>query len=184
MSWIHTDPMEQKIAFITRAQKVSRGAMAELCRGFGISRKAGYKWLKRYREQGSLVALQERSRRPLSSPRRTDRFLEERILELREPDGWGARKIAYLLWQEGWRVSIATVHRVLLRHRQVHRLDQHSPALNRFERCEPNELFQADFKGPMGRAGARDEPLSILDDHSRYGVGLYPRKEEINHAHS
>jgi len=151
--------------------------MAELCRGFGISRKTGYKWLKRYREQGSLVALQERSRRPLSSPRQTERFLEERILELREPDGWGARKIAYLLWQEGWRVSIATVHRVLLRHRQVHRLDQHTPAPQRFERCQPNELFQVDFKGPMGCTGARDEPLTILDDHSRYGVGLYAMRD-------
>src|SRR5205823_9660617 len=103
MSWIHTNPMEQKIAFITQVHKLTRGGMAGLCRQFGISRKTGYKWLKRYRQEGSLRALDERSRRPLSSPRRTHGRLEERILELRQPDGWGARKIAYLLWQEGWR---------------------------------------------------------------------------------
>lgn len=177
MCWIHTDPMEQKIAFISRAQKLSKGAMAQLCRQFGISRKTGYKWLKRYREQNSCIALQERSRRPLRSPRRTQGPLEERILELRAPDGWGARKIAYLLWQEGWRVSTATVHRVLLRQGQVHRLDRHAPAPNRFERSQPNELFQVDFKGPMGRSEAKDEPLSILDDHSRYGVGLYAMRD-------
>lgn len=169
--------MEQKIAFITRAQELPKGAMAELCRQFGISRKTGYKWRKRYQQQGGSSALQERSRRPLRSPRRTKGLLEERILELRAPDGWGARKIAHLLWQEGWTVSMATVHRVLLRHKQVHRIDRHTLAASRFERAQPNELFQVDFKGPMGRSGVRDEPLSVLDDHSRYGVGLYAMRD-------
>lgn len=169
--------MEQKVAFISRVQKLPPGGMAALCRQFGISRKTGYKWRKRYQQQGGLSALQERSRRPWRSPRRTCGPLEVRILELRVPDGWGARKIAHLLWQEGWRVSMATVHRVLLRRGQVHRLDQHTPAPNRFERSEPNELFQVDFKGPMGRSGVKDEPLSVLDDHSRYGVGLYAMRD-------
>lgn len=169
--------MEQKIAFITQVQKLSKGKMAGLCRDFGISRKTGYKWLKRYRQAGSLKALDERSRRPLSSPRCTGGGLEDRILELRAFDGWGARKIAHLLWQEGWRISVATVHRVLLRKGEVHRLDQHTPAPCRFERTQPNELFQADFKGPMGRSGVRDEPLSVIDDHSRYGVGLYAMRD-------
>jgi len=169
--------MEQKIAFIRQGQNVFKGGLAGLCRQFGISRKTGYKWLRRYRQEGSLTALQERSRRPRISPRRTGGPLVERILELRAPDGWGARKIAHLLWQEGWRVSVATGHRVLLRHGQVHRLDHHAPALSRFERAEPNELFQADFKGPMGCGPAKDEPLSVLDDHSRYGVGLYAMRD-------
>jgi transposase InsO family protein len=174
---MHTNPMQQKIAFITQAQGLPRGGLSQLCREFGISRKTGYKWRKRYQQEGGLTALQERSRRPLRSPRRTEGTLEERILELRHPDGWGARKIAYLLWQEGWRVSMATVHRVLLRNGQICRLDQHTSAPSRFERTEPNELFQVDFKGPMGRSGVRDEPLSVLDDHSRYGVGLYAMRD-------
>jgi transposase InsO family protein len=177
MSWINTNPMEQKISFITQAQQMTRGAMAGLCREFGISRKTGYKWRKRYQQEGNLRALEERSRRPLRSPRCTSGLLQERILELRAPDGWGARKIAHLLWQEGWTVSVATVHRVLLRHGEVHRLDQHAAAPKRFERAEPNDLFQVDFKGPMGRSGAKDEPLSILDDHSRYAAGLFAMRD-------
>lgn len=98
-------------------------------------------------------------------------------MELRAPDGWGARKIAHLLWQEGWKISVVTVHRVLGRLGQIHRLDQHTAALRRFERCQPNELFQADFKGPMGSGEAKDEPLSILDDHSRFGIGLYAMRD-------
>jgi transposase InsO family protein len=173
MSWKQTNPMEQKISFIAHLQKTPKGGMSALCREYGISRKTGYKWRKRYQQESQLTALAERSRRPLRSPKRTSGRLEERIVELRAPDGWGARKIAYLLWQEGWKISVATVHRVLLRHDQVHRLDRHGAAVTRFERAEPNDLFQVDFKGPMGRPGARDEPLSILDDHSRYATGLF-----------
>jgi len=174
---MHTEPMEQKIAFISQAQNVVQGGFAALCRQFGISRKTGYKWRSRCRQAGSLTALAEHSRRPHRSPRRIAASLEERVLELRRPDGWGARKIAHLLWEQGIRISVATVHRTLLRHGKVHHLDRHAPALERFERPAPNDLFQADFKGPMGRAGAKDEPLSVLDDHSRYGLGLFAMKD-------
>lgn len=177
MSWLHTYPMEQKVAFITQAQRVVRGQMSLLCGQYGISRKTGYKWLKRYRQQGGLSALTEHSRRPRHSPRRTAGRLVDRILELRQPDGWGARKIAHLLWQKGWKVSVATVHRVLLRHEEVHRIDRYTSAPQRFERAVPNELLQMDFKGPMGRPEVRDAPLSVLDDHSRYAVGLYAMRD-------
>jgi len=177
MSWLQTDAMEQKVAFITQAQQVPRGGFAALCRQFGIARKTGYKWRRRFAQENRLRALEDRSRRPHRSPRRIEGWLEERILQLRRPDGWGARKIAYLLWEQGVRVSVATVHRTLLRRGRVHPLDQHPVALTRFERPEPNDLLQADFKGPMGRAGARDEPLSVLDDHSRYGLGLFAMRD-------
>lgn len=165
--------MDQKQAFIIEALKLKAGEFADLCRRYEIARKTGYKWLKRYQAVQSLTALAERSRRPRHSPRQISPELTARILALRSPDGWGARKIAYLLWEQGVQISVATVHRTLLRHQAVHPLDQHQPALSRFERSSPNDLFQADFKGPMGRGAARDEPLTILDDHSRYALGVF-----------
>src|SRR5262245_22122448 len=177
MPWLNTRPMDQKIGFINQALKVARGGFNDLCVEFGISRKTGYKWLKRYRASGGVEGLLERSRRPRQSPTRIRGKVEHRILELRAPDGWGARKIAYLLWEEGVQVSVATVHRTLLRHGLVHKLDQHTPSASRFERACPNDLFQADFKGPMGRAGARDEPLTVLDDHSRFALGVFALRE-------
>lgn len=177
MPWLDTRPMEQRIAFISRALAVRRGEFSDLCRQFQIARKTGYKWLSRYRAAQSLTALAERSRRPRTSPTRIDAALEERILALRAPDGWGARKIAHLLWEQGVRISVATVHRTLLRHQAVYRLDQHTPAPARFERPHPNDLFQADFKGPMGRVGARDEPLTVLDDHSRFALGVFALRD-------
>jgi transposase InsO family protein len=177
MPWLNTQPMDQKIAFITRVLAGGHGQFSGLCRQFRIARKTGYKWMARYRAAQSLTALQEKSRRPQRSPNRISRALEERIVELRAPDGWGARKIAHLLWEQGVRVSVATVHRTLLRRGAVHRIDQHTPAPLRFERPAPNDLLQADFKGPMGRMGARDEPLTVLDDHSRFALGVFALRD-------
>lgn len=48
---------------------------AELCGRFGVSRKTGYKWLRRFQEEG-LRGLVDRPRRPEHSPHRTDPALE------------------------------------------------------------------------------------------------------------
>src|SRR5262249_24110405 len=42
----------------------------------------------------------------------------------------------------------------------------------RFQRERPNELWQMDFKGHFATATVRCHPLTVLDDHSRYCVGL------------
>ena len=64
--------------------------------------------------------MEESSRRPPASPRRTAYAIEARIVALRRqrPD-WGARKLAVLLEREGVRLPVITVHRVLVRHRLV-----------------------------------------------------------------
>jgi transposase InsO family protein len=94
-------------------------------------------------------------------------------VELRQcwPD-WGAAKLQTVLLQEHpeWRpISVRTVHRILDRQGLIRAENRHRPALKRFERAEPNELWQMDFKGPPGfnKAGGTG-PLSVLDDHSRY----------------
>ena len=43
--------------------------------------------------------------------------------------------------------------------------------MQRFERGAPNQLWQMDFKGPVGWE-APVGPLSVLDDHSRYAIAL------------
>jgi transposase InsO family protein len=37
----------------------------------------------------------------------------------------------------------------------------------------PNSLWQVDFKGHFETGGGRCSPLTMLDDHSRFNVGLY-----------
>ena len=79
MPWKVTDAMSQKISFVVRA--TAPGAnLSALCREYGISRPTGYLWRKRYREANSVTGLEERSRRPLHSPRRTPAGVEAQVV--------------------------------------------------------------------------------------------------------
>ena len=170
MTWRTMDVQQQRVEFVTAAKRGSR-PFRSLCEEFGISRPTGYLWLRRY-EQLGLQGIVERSRRPLVSPHRTLSDLEQCVVEVRQryPD-WGARKLQVVLAREGLALARNTIHRILQRHGLIKNYDQHPPALQRFERAQPNELWQMDFKGPKGWPQIVG-PLSVLDDHSRYVVVL------------
>jgi len=171
MAWGKVDVDEQRMRFV---MAVSRGEkrFGELCKEFDISRPTGYQWWGRF-QSGGCKAVVEKSRRPQHSPQKTSPGIEKRVLEVRrERPDWGARKLQYLLEQEGIKLPVITVHRILLRHDLVRQQDRHRAAVKRFEREAPNQLWQMDFKGPVGWE-APVGPLSVLDDHSRYVVALH-----------
>jgi len=170
MPWKTMDVREQRVQFVVAATRREKSFSA-LCVEFGISRPTGSLWLKRYQQQG-VAGIAERSRRPGHSPRLTAGEAEQQVVELRQryPD-WGARKLRVLLQGQGVTLTHSTIHRILLRRGLVHPDDRHEPAVERFERSRPNELWQMDFKGPLGWYEAVG-PLSVLDDHSRYVVVL------------
>jgi transposase len=84
---------EQRVRFVVEARQKARPFRA-LCAAYGISRPTGYLWLKRYDELG-VRGIAEQSRRPHSSPRRTDTKLEQHVVQvrLRYPD-WGGAQVA------------------------------------------------------------------------------------------
>ena len=133
MPWNVTDVMEQKIRFVTQAA-VPGANISALCRESGISRPTGYYWLKRYREADSVAGLQERSRRPKHSPRRTAGWVEARVVQLRRQHGWGGKKLQVLLQREGVHLSGPKPRRgqssfrrgVLGREGDSHHLDEES----------------------------------------------------------
>ena len=56
MPWLETAPMEQRERFI-RDHQSALYTMADLSARYGISRKTGYKWLKRYERDGTIEVL-------------------------------------------------------------------------------------------------------------------------------
>jgi transposase InsO family protein len=170
MAWKTMDVQEQRVRFVVEATQKMQ-TFGALCAAYEISRPTGYLWLRRYRELG-VDGITERSRRPHRSPERTDPELERQVVELRQryPD-WGARKLKVLLARQGVELPRNTIHRILLRHDLVHDQDRRVAATQRFERGQPNELWQMDFKGPKGWPQTIG-PLSVLDDHSRYLIAL------------
>lgn len=169
MPWRETSPVEERIRFVLLVRQ-GLAPVSDACRRFGVSRKTGYKWL--LVSAGGLRDLQDRSRRPHRSPGRIAWALEERIVDLRKEHGWAGRKISRLLERdEGIRVSPATVDRVIQRQGLVSEW-RGKGAWSRFERARPNELWQMDHKGEYTLRDGRCVPLSVLDDHSRFAVGL------------
>jgi transposase InsO family protein len=159
--------------FLTLAERLGVN-FSELCRRFGISRKTGYKWRRRYRDEG-VAGLADRIRRPEHSPRCSPPAIEEKVLAIRDRYGWGARKIKACLERAGeGPLAKSTVHAILLRHERVTDVPEKTGrASSRFEKERPNQLWQMDFKGHF-RLGNQDRchPLTVLDDHSRYALCL------------
>lgn len=175
MPWRESSVVEQRLRFVITASR-NQQRFSDLCREFGISRQTGYTWVKRYAEAGSSQMV-DRSRRPVHSPARTAPEMEQAVIALRQrwPD-WGAAKLASLLRQQHGGtnpIAVRTVHRILERHGLIRDADRHPGATQRFERSQPNQLWQMDFKGPQGfNTASPVGPLSILDDHSRYVLAL------------
>ena len=148
----------------------------ELCQRFGISAPTGYKWLRRYAAEGA-AGLQDRSRRPRRSPGRTVPAIEQAVLALRlQHPTWGGRKLRVLLARQGVQPlpAASTITAILRRHDQLDPTQGAGQprAWQRFEHPYPNALWQMDFKGGWPCGPGRCHPLTILDDHSRYALGL------------
>lgn len=170
MAWGMVEIDEQRVRFVVHASRGEKN-LRELCKEFKISRPTGYTWLRRF-QAGGIAGVVEKSRRPQHSPTRTPTEMEQRVLALRQqrPE-WGARKLQVLWKGEGLVLPAITIHRIVLRHNLVRPQDRHRAAVQRFSRGAPNQLWQMDFKGPLGWQ-APVGPLSIVDDHSRYAITL------------
>ena len=149
MPWKETTTMSLRTEFIHLA-KIEESNISRLCRRFGISRKTGYKWLRRYQEGGE-SSLADRSRRPHRSPRRSPEEIEKTVIDARqEHPAWGGRKIkAYLERKEQRRLpSASTITEILRRNDWIDAEEalKHRP-FQRFEMERPNQLWQMDFKG-------------------------------------
>jgi transposase InsO family protein len=157
--------------------------ISQLAERFAISRKTAYKWLARFRADNANLA--DRSRRPKTSPSRTPDQLEALILATRERHpAWGGRKINVYLRNANHPLvpSASTITAILRRHGRLDgpRAGQ-KREWQRFERPNPNDLWQMDFKGHVGMTnGQRCHPLTVIDDHSRYAVGLIACADETN----
>ena len=70
--------------------------------------------------------------------------------------------------------SASSITRVLHRHGMISEAEtEKHQRFEKFERPEPNDLWQVDFKGDFEMTcGKRCYPLTLLDDHSRYSLGI------------
>jgi transposase InsO family protein len=168
--------MEQREAFVLEVMAVQE-TMSALCRKYGISRKTGYKWLRKA-EQG--LPLCDASRAPHRKPSKTPEAIEQAIVAARNANpAWGGKKIRAMLENSGYEglPSVKTCGNILKRNGCIDAEEskKHQP-YQRFEREQCNELWQMDFKGDFLLGdNTRCYPLDIIDDHSRFCLKIEPK---------
>lgn len=174
MPWSDAVLLDLRINFVSMVLEYNT-RVTTACEIFGISRKTGYKWLNRYKQSNSVIDLNDRSTAPNNQPTKIDPASEARVVQLRNQYGWGARKLQVLLAAEDIYLTETTINRVIERNNLIRLRDRNRPAVQRFEYDSSNALWQMDIKGPIKLAdGTQCVPFGILDDHSRYLIGLYP----------
>lgn len=176
--------MDQRILFISDHLR-STYSFSELCRRYGVSRKTGYKWVRRYASH-ELEGLADRDRRPHHSPQRVPYVVRQTVLSLRRRGTLvlGPKKIQALLAQRFPDIPLpskTTIYNILNaadliepRRRRSRVPTASSPLASA---AGPNEIWSADFKGQF-LLGNRQwcYPLTVMDQDSRYLIGCYGLK--------
>jgi transposase InsO family protein len=130
------------VRVIEEGWTVSTAARAQ-----GVSRATGYKWVRRFRAEGT-AGLADRSSRPHRSPRRTPDGEVRRILVARHELCWGPDRLGPLLGR-----PVSTVAAVLRRAGAPRLADIDRPTripVRRYEACHPGALLHQDHK-KLGR---------------------------------
>jgi putative transposase len=179
-------PWEPRCVVSLREEFVGRARsdgceMTSLCEEFGISRKTGYKWLKRFDEAG-LVGLENMSRRPSRSPLEVPAEVAlEVVLLRRQKPRWGPKKLRAALLRTHAAEDVPserTIDRILSRCGEPRR--QRPPDRTVVKRefvgvdaKASNDVWTVDFKGWWRTLdGAQANPLTIRDGFSRYVLAI------------
>lgn len=175
MPWKELSVVSEREIFVQRLNAGEK--MVDLCREYGVSRKTGYKFLKRFNDYGK-SGLSDQSRRPESFARSIAPCIKQRILEIKsEFPTWGAAKIRERLRRldSGLYVPArSTIHEFLfqcelVKRRRVRRKNWSVRNQAHVETNAPNQLWCADFKGQYRlKTEQLCYPLTITDHFSRY----------------
>jgi transposase InsO family protein len=140
----------------------------------GLSKHTLYLWKQRFAQQGP-AGLMERPR-GASSGSKLSEVTKRTILMLKQTHAdWGCQRISdELLRGPALAASAAAVARVL--HEAGYQLEErvtrpHPDKQRRFERAQPNQLWQTDlFTFVLKRQNRRLHLVCFMDDHSRFMV--------------
>jgi len=170
---------EVKVA-IAKAYIEGKGTAEEVAKVYGVPSTSIYEWVRIFREKGE-AGFQKKSRKPVpSEPSPAEKHLAEEIVETKKSFRWfGVPRITHwlrrakLLPVTEYQVTKALKEAELVPHKPRKR--KRAEVVRRFERSEPNQLWQVDITMWTMAKGQKVYLIAFMDDHSRYvvGWGLY-----------
>ncbi len=174
MAWKQVKVEDQRKKFIAAITKGSN--FSNICHQFGISRPTGYKWLRRYEEEG-FDGLYDRSKAPHTYQNAINDYMEEKVLEMRcKFSKLGPKKIYAKLKEYNpdicWPCpsSIGNIldrNGLTIKRKLRKRVAANVP--NAFNGTESNEVWCMDFKGTLRTANNEScDPFTLTDSSSRY----------------
>jgi transposase InsO family protein len=174
------DVMDVKKEFVLKSLD-ERVVFTELCREYGITTKCGYKWKKRFLEEG-YAGLEEHSRKPLSNSRGIPEPVSVEILRIKKiHPAWGAKKILEIYKRNNtgkYAPARGSVENLFVRAgytgiRRRRNLRGGVIIQNRVKPERPNEVWTVDFKGWWyTRNREKVNPLTIRDEYSKYILAI------------
>lgn len=181
MPWKHSSVLAERERFAVLARQKKR-VFAAVCREFGISRKTGYKWLKRHQEEGRR-GLGNRSRQPRRAVSAQAERWRRRALQVRRAHPhWGGKKIRARLGERHGRrrlPSARTIERwlkaagLLPGWRRRVRRGPAVPHPGLTVPCRRHQVWTVDFKGWYRTGdGERQEPLTVRELRWRYVLAI------------
>lgn len=176
MPWSRVTVMDQRSEFVA-AHSSGLYSVTELCDRFGISRKTGYKWIKRNQEQGA-SGLLDASRARRNQQRKTSDSVIASIVSFKKAHlKWGARKllvsmVSKKLLSADLAPSASTATRILkdagLVTARRRRNKSPHPGACPLAADQPNQVWSIDYKGQFHLAdGTMSYPLTIQDAVTR-----------------
>lgn len=177
MPWTETSVMNERMKFVVRLEEGER--MTDLCKEFEISRTTGHKLWKRYLERG-FDGLFDESRAPVTCPHKTEDFIIELILKLKEKHKtWGAQKLREYLMRKYSNhnfPSVTTFHNILLQNNLVKKRKRKrfkAKGTNLNPANNPNDLWCVDYKGEFKLKNKKYcYPFTLTDFSSRFLVNI------------
>ena len=175
MAWMNTQVEYQRENFITACLE-NQATISDLCRDFGVSRKTGYKWLSRFKDEG-VAGLKDRNKARHTQSLKTTEELTQKIIHIKQRYvKWGPKKIAAFLEQnqplESW-PSATTIGRILDEHgltiprKYRRRFPAKTDPLSHSQ--QPNDVWCIDFKGWFKtKDNVKCDPMTLTDSYSRF----------------
>ena len=180
MPWKETCVMDLKMQFVVDWLSARYG-VSDLARGYGISRKTAYKWIRRYQQEGA-AGLRDRSRAPHHCSHAVPEDVVAKIVATKKAHpSFGPKKVLDLLRTLEPAQALpsdSTAGEILkaaglVRKRSYKRPYPADP--QPFELgVRNNALWSVDYKGQyQTSAGHWCYPLTVTDNASRYVLGCH-----------